>query len=167
MVNRTENLDKILLSFHFNEVHSITINNDCKSVWKALNQTDFLKSFVIRTLFYLRGMWTKTATLEDCKKFFKPVLIKENEEIIMSNSIRSFWGSCTIAWSFRLEKITVSSTELFTETRIYLPTRKDYYAFRCYWLVIEPFSKLIRRIMLRLVRSEAEKDNRVLDTVKK
>lgn len=150
------NLNRFLETYQFSEFHTITIHTSKEAVWKTLNEIDFMKSKVIQSLFFLRGMQSHSVKLDDLKKFINPVFIEENQEIILCSTEKAFWGTCTLAWNFYLQEIDGKTTELSTETRVFLPSRKDFLAFRCYWLFIEPFSRLIRRIMLSLIKKEAE-----------
>jgi hypothetical protein len=65
-------------------------------------------------------------------------------------------GFATITWNFRLRR-GETGTVLSTETRVLCPTRRTRMLFRAYWTIVGPFSALIRREMLRLVKREAER----------
>jgi len=64
---------------------------------------------------------------------------------------------CKAAWNLRIEPDGVSRVRLTTTTRVYCPTTRVQILFACYWVVIRPFSGLIRRVMLRLIRRAAER----------
>jgi len=64
---------------------------------------------------------------------------------------------CKAAWNLRIEPAGLSRVRLTTTTRIYCPNARVQILFACYWAVIRPFSGLIRRVMLRLIRRTAEK----------
>jgi len=68
-------------------------------------------------------------------------------------------GSAKAAWSFTVTR-RPGGTELGTETRVLCADAAVRRRFRAYWLVIRPFSGLIRREMLAAVRSAAESDRR-------
>lgn len=61
-------------------------------------------------------------------------------------------GFAKMAMNFRLEGRTLS-----TETRVFLTDETARRAFRRYWLVIRPFSGLIRRVWLRAIKRHAER----------
>jgi hypothetical protein len=69
-------------------------------------------------------------------------------------------GHALAGWSFTVAPRAGGLTELATETRVRCAvdacTR-----FRAYWLVVRPGSGLIRRAMLRAIRREAERPERV------
>ena len=50
----------------------------------------------------------------------------------------------------------LDGTTLSTETRVLATDEASRRAFRRYWLVIRPFSGLIRRVWLRAIRQRAE-----------
>jgi hypothetical protein len=61
-------------------------------------------------------------------------------------------GTAKAAWNFTVEEIRPGRARLATETRVFCSDGASLRAFRCYWIVIRPFSGLIRRFMLRAVR---------------
>jgi hypothetical protein len=60
-------------------------------------------------------------------------------------------------WNFHLREDGTSRTILSTETRVMCGDEASRRKFRCYWLVVRPFSGLIRILMLRAVKRECEK----------
>jgi hypothetical protein len=65
-------------------------------------------------------------------------------------------GTAKAAWNFEVNRRADGTTELRTETRVLCADVATRRRFRGYWLVIRPFSALIRREMLAAVRSAAE-----------
>jgi hypothetical protein len=65
-------------------------------------------------------------------------------------------GTAKAAWNFAVGRRPDGGTELRTETRVLCADAASRRRFRAYWLVIRPFSGLIRRKMLGAVRSAAE-----------
>ena len=68
-------------------------------------------------------------------------------------------GTAKAAWSFAVDR-RPGGTELRTETRVLCADAAARRRFRAYWLLIRPFSGLIRREMLAAVRSAAESSQR-------
>jgi hypothetical protein len=66
-------------------------------------------------------------------------------------------GTAKAAWNFAVGRRPDGGTELRTETRVLCADAASRRRFRAYWLVIRPFSGLIRREMLAAVRSAAER----------
>jgi hypothetical protein len=68
-------------------------------------------------------------------------------------------GTAKAAWSFAVIR-RPGGAELRTETRVLCVDAAARRHFRAYWLLIRPFSGLIRREMLAAVRSAAESNQR-------
>ncbi len=66
-------------------------------------------------------------------------------------------GLAKVATNLLVEPLGPGQCRLSTETRVLCLGRRAKRGFRCYWLVIRPFSGLIRREWLRLLRQDAEK----------
>jgi hypothetical protein len=66
-------------------------------------------------------------------------------------------GLARAAWNFRIAPGRAGSCVLHTETRILAGEGAARRRFRLYWLLIRPGSGLIRRLMLRSIREEAER----------
>ncbi len=68
-------------------------------------------------------------------------------------------GCMKAALNFRLQSLDSSSTRVTTETRVFATDEQARRSFARYWLVVGPFSALIRRRMLAVlgrVRSARE-----------
>ncbi len=65
-------------------------------------------------------------------------------------------GYAKVAWNFRLRTESPKCTMLSTETRIKCFGRAALWKFRCYWSLVGPFSGLIRKAILKQVKTEAE-----------
>ncbi len=65
-------------------------------------------------------------------------------------------GMAQAVWNFSILPAGNQGTILSTETRITCGDAASRFKFRLYWLVVRPFSGLIRVIMLRAVRHAAE-----------
>ena len=66
-------------------------------------------------------------------------------------------GYAKAMWSFTVERVDDTVTRLATETRIVAYGASARRKFRAYWLLVGPFSGLIRKEMLRLVKRNAER----------
>jgi hypothetical protein len=64
-------------------------------------------------------------------------------------------GYAKAVWNFALAR-AACGTELSTETRVQTFGRSARFRFRAYWLVVGPFSRLIRGAMLREIKRIAE-----------
>lgn len=59
-------------------------------------------------------------------------------------------------WNFRIEKEAEGKCRLITETRVACVGNETLKKFKLYWIIIRPWSGLIRRYMLKAIRKEAE-----------
>jgi len=65
-------------------------------------------------------------------------------------------GLARAVWNFAVQDAGPGRTILSTETRVVCGDKVTRLKFRAYWLVVRPFSGLIRLIMLRAVRQLCE-----------
>jgi len=65
-------------------------------------------------------------------------------------------GTARAAWNFRVEPLPGGGATLSTETRVRCADAAARRRFRAYWLVVRPWSGVIRRAMLGAVRRAAE-----------
>jgi hypothetical protein len=65
-------------------------------------------------------------------------------------------GYAKVAWNFKLRNDARGGAVLSTETRIKCFGRAALWKFRLYWILVAPFSGLIRRAILKQVKAEAE-----------
>jgi hypothetical protein len=65
-------------------------------------------------------------------------------------------GTAKAAWNFAVSVRADGATELRTETRVLCADDATRQRFRAYWMLIKPFSGLIRQEMLAAVRRAAE-----------
>lgn len=65
-------------------------------------------------------------------------------------------GRAVAAWSFEIEPRSKRECLLSTETRVRCTDAAARRKFRAYWTLIEPFSGLIRKDMLRSIARKAE-----------
>jgi hypothetical protein len=65
-------------------------------------------------------------------------------------------GAAKAAWNFAVRPLVGDKTMLTTETRVRCVDAAGRTRFRIYWAVIRPFSGLIRLVMLRAIKRDAE-----------
>lgn len=168
--------EKYLPEYHFHEVHATTIKKPPQLIFPLLVTLDFSHSWLIRVLFWLRGMPRDMMNLRGLSdnRFLELERIPDREIIIgligqfyrPDGNLQPFEPSGFIAfqqegflkatWNFKLIPLDDHHTKLETETRIFCmgdPVRKK---FRLYWFFIRPFSGLIRLEVLRILRKKAE-----------
>ena len=64
-------------------------------------------------------------------------------------------GYAKVAWNFKLRADSTESTVLSTETRIKC-FGAAFWKFRLYWTVVGPFSGLMRKAILKQIKTAAE-----------
>jgi hypothetical protein len=177
-------IDEFMPNFDFSEKHETVVRASAEKVYAAVNSFDFNESMVIRLLFLLRGLASKSVcdaggqvfTLHDMTKFDFVVLGgKPNEEILLG-LVGKFWkptgdlrklkagdflafdenGYAKAVWNFTVAEFSAKETRLTTETRVQCTDNASRSQFGFYWTFIKPFSGWIRREALRLAKEKAE-----------
>jgi hypothetical protein len=117
-------------------------------------------------------------TLEDLLANGFAVLGEESGQELVLGTVGRFWrahgqlcatnperfvtpappGTAKAAWNFTVRSDPNGGTELRTETRVLCADAATRRRFRAYWMLIRPFSGLIRREMLAAVRVQAEEE---------
>lgn len=165
-------IDEFLKEYQFNEFHRIDINGTAERIYEAIKELDFCRSRIIRGLFTLRGLPRKMCNLNGAiESGFIWLDQKENEEMVLgflmkggkllSVSPQEFLSSNNAGhlkgvWNFLLTPLENGAVQVSTETRVYCPDRKSKVLFSIYWFIIRPWSGLIRRIILKLIKKDVE-----------
>ena len=171
-------IDDFMPSYDFNETHDIRIRATAENVFRALTEVDLCESVIVRWLFRLRGLPTEKMTLRELRRLrFETLGENKNREILLglagkfwtltgnlqkisSSNFREFdeKGFAKAVWDFSLDEAQ-GETRLTTETRIKCTDALSRKSFGFYWTFIQPFSGLIRKEMLKLIKQKAEKSN--------
>jgi hypothetical protein len=144
--------------------------------WAALHRADLGRSRVTRALLTVRGLRRPRAlTLAAlATSGFIPLGERPGREVAFG-LIGRFWtpsggrltvapaefrdfaqpGYAKVVWTFSLEEAAPGITRLVTETRVACVDAASRRRFRLYWLVVRPFSGVIRKAMLSAVAREA------------
>ncbi|NNF00987.1 MAG: hypothetical protein HKN25_18365 [Pyrinomonadaceae bacterium] len=169
-------IDEFMPKYDFRESHDIKIRAKAGDVFRALNETDLCDSWIIRTLFFMRGLPTRKMKLSELKKMrFEMLGIIEDKEVLLglagkfwrikgelqkvnSGNFREFDkdGFAKAVWDFSLDEES-GETRLTTETRIECLDEASRKSFGFYWNFIKPFSGIIRMEMLKAVKTNAER----------
>ena len=182
-------IDEFMPSFDVAERHGIVVRAPAERAYAAIRSVDLSRSLLIRSLFALRGFPVMFAgrrearrrlTLDDFLRSGFVVLAEEPGAEIVLGLIGRFWrptgglllfapeeftgfrrpGYAKAVWNFRVEPVGEGRVRVATQTRVQTTDQDSCRSFLRYWRVIGPFSGLVRREMLRLVRSVAERANR-------
>jgi len=178
-------IDEELPAFDFTEHHKILIAATPANVDRALRTADLGGSWVMRALFFLRGLPSRIRTgkrgkaacldLNELQRHGFMMIRDEPEKEMVLGVVGRFWhptgniatieavefrtferdGLCKAAWNFAIEPDGDSSL-LSTETRIRCLGAQAKKRFSAYWFFVRPFSGLIRVLMLRRIRRAAE-----------
>jgi len=159
--------------------HTVSVPAPAPAVWAALHSADFAGAWYVRALLNLRGLRRPAQrdrlTLDRLVRgVFIPLGEREGREIALG-LVRRFWtpsggrvtvtpeefkrfatpGHARAVWSFVIEPVGPEATRLATETRVACVDAASRRRFRLYWVVVRPFSGLIRSAMLAAVAREA------------
>ena len=164
-------LDEIIGRWDFRERHVIRVDASAERIFAAVRETALAEMPLARLLFRLRGMPSADATVFELMRRSGFVLAGEEpaRELVLAAvgrpwklrgdmrpdvDVRTFDepGWARMALNFRLD-----GRVLATETRVALTDAASRRAFARYWLVIRPFSGLIRRVWLRAIKRRAER----------
>lgn len=168
-------IDDFLPTYDFVETHGISIHAGAGEIYRVANEIDFSESFLIRSLFFLRGLATEKVTLESLKRSRFEILGETPGSEILLGLVGRFWtangdlkkidaesfkrfataGYAKAVWNFALRP-EGSAVRLTTETRIKCTDAESRRWFGFYWMFVRPFSGLIRLEMLRLIKRRAE-----------
>ena len=166
-------IDKYMRHFDFREHHFKKVKGQPENIYPLMKRTNLSGSFIINLLFKLKGIPAGITTINDLEKmgFIK---LEENygKEIL--------FGIVTLSWmfngcelkitpeefielndkgyikaviNFHITKENDDTTLLSTETRVLCTDESIRKKFRLYWLLISPFSRLIRRLMLKEIKN--------------
>jgi hypothetical protein len=165
-------IDKHLAEWDVCEYHEITLQVPPDRAYQALKKVDLGRSWLIRTLFTLRGLpHENSITLETLTSVGFVVLEESPPTEIVLGLVGRFWkmrgglkafeadefvsfadpGFVKAAWNFHVTP-TEGGSKVGTETRVVATDDASRRSFRRYWFFVRPFSGLIRREALRLIK---------------
>jgi hypothetical protein len=165
-------LDDVLPEWHFRERHRRHVSAEPERVFAAVRELTLAETPVAAVLVRLRGMGPERdrPIFDEMRRVGFEVEAEEPGRELAFAAIGQPWkvrggerrrgvdfrtfaepGFAKMAFNFRLDGST-----LFTETRVLLTDERSRRAFRRYWLVIRPFSGLIRRAWLHAIARRAE-----------
>jgi hypothetical protein len=182
----TSLIDEFMPACDVSEFHQCLVRAPIETVYAALRTADLGGSRIVRLLLRLRNLSAASTTVGHRRNteltldtILKGgfVLLGENppNEIALG-LIGRFWtksggrrrvdadefigfdvpGYAKAVWNFSLVEESVGATRLTTETRVRCLDRASQRRFRIYWALIAPFSGLIRKEALRIIRKSAE-----------
>lgn len=170
-------IDHYLPHYDINARYEIEIRAPLLGVYEAARTLDLKDSRITRALFRLRGLPEANLALEGMLKWGFILLADEPEREIVLGLIGRFWvrspriqsvpaeafigfnqpGLAKAAMNLAFIQKEDGIVRLTTETRVFCLGADSRRSFRRYWFLIGPFSGLIRREWLRLIKRRAEK----------
>jgi hypothetical protein len=178
-------IDDLLPDFQFSERHEIAVAAPAERVYGELLNIDLSASLLIKSLLWLRTLPSRVRgaprrpagrlTMEGVLGDGFVILDQDPPNEIVLGTIGRFWrprgdlqrfssgefatfrspGYARVAWNFTTAEES-GMTRLATETRVHCTDTSAEESFRRYWLLVRPFSGLIRREMLKAVKRQAE-----------
>lgn len=159
-------IDRLMPHCDFVERHATVARATPERIYAAIRRADFASHPIVRALVAMRGIRRSSIYDMFC------VLADDPPRELVLGVQGPFWrpdcklhpidaetftgpvppNAARAAWNFFIEP----DGRITTETRI-LCADDARTKFRLYWLVIRPFSGVIRRMMLRAIRREAER----------
>jgi hypothetical protein len=174
-------IDQWLPLYQVSASYSVLVHASDAKTYAALKQVNFSDLPIVRGLMRLRGYRLDRGTIPEPgarnvgRGSFLELAEVPEREVVLGITGR-FWrpdggivrgltpaefadfhreGYAKAVWNFSLAPAN-GGTQLKTETRVQTFGRSATSKFRAYWLLIGPFSGLIRRAMLREVKRMAE-----------
>lgn len=179
-------IDDYLSSYDVAAKYQMDVQAPAEHVYKAVRRMDLSGSTIIRLLFRLRELPSifqarsskrgLGLTLDDLfSSGFVPLAEDAPREILIGVAGK-FWtssglirkldargfrafeekGYAKAVWNFSLSESRVGVCNLATETRVRCFDDESLRRFRLYWTLVGPFSGVIRKETLRVVRRDAE-----------
>jgi hypothetical protein len=168
-------LDEFLPAWDVRQVHRTAVRASLADVFAAVRRLDLGGSPINRALFLLRGLSPRGLKLSDLMARGFVLLGEDPPRELVLGLVARPWtmlggirrldaegfrrfdrpGYARIAWSF---VITPGKGEarLITETRIRCTDPASRRKFRWYWRVIGPFSGVVRKEALLVIKRDAE-----------
>jgi hypothetical protein len=173
-------IDDLLPSWHFRERHRRATNVAAADLLAAVERVTWAEVPVMRALMWMRSagrlrLAAERPILEDMASIGFTMLARTNDELVAGavgrpwspaggrgprladqpDPARVFIDFSAPGWAKMITNFRASAGKLTTETRVLLTDERSRRAFRRYWLVIRPFSGLIRRRWLAAIARRA------------
>ena len=182
-------IDRFLPNYDVIEHHETTVAAPVDVTYRAVRDFDLARSPVVLALLTLRGLphlFTgavkpkRRLGLDDILDSGFVVLTEEPGREIVLGIVGKFWqlssgvhrieadefngfdtpGFAKAAWNFVVEERAGSGSTVVTETRVACTDADSLRRFTLYWRLVGPFSALIRRVLLRGIKRDAESRDR-------
>jgi hypothetical protein len=182
-------LDRFMPTCEVSEVHETQVAAPAETTFATACELDFSGSPLVRALFRVRqfvleGEDLKTGTarvaLPELQEMGWRILAQEPGREIVLGTVTQPWvadprfraigpeefvafaepGYVKIAWTLAVAPAGADASVFRTETRVTTTDAAARRRFRRYWVTFAPGVRLVRRALLRAVRTEAERRHR-------
>ncbi len=176
-------IDDVLPQYDFSERHETLVPAPKEVVRRAMEEWRPQESFLWRALLRLRGLGRPGGSLREWAEASGFLRLAEDENEVVYGQVGRFWalderramlspktaeefrafsdpGYAAAVMNVHLEALAADRTRLSTETRVRALGGRARWRFRLYWLLIRPFSGLLRRAMLRGIKANAAAHHR-------
>jgi hypothetical protein len=170
-------IDDWLPRYDVHERHETEVPVPPERALELMLSTPAASDWIVRVLIGARGMVAREEPLERFFLAHRFVVLSRTPTELVAGAVGAVWrprgglvrldgadawrnanvpGTIKAAIDFRAEPIAIGS-RLSTETRVLASDAQARRAFRLYWLVIGPFSALIRRRWLAAAMASAKR----------
>jgi hypothetical protein len=178
-------IDRFLPDYDVIEHHAVDVNAPVDEAYQAVRNFDLARSPVVLLLLFVRGMprmftgggpAVTEARLDQLLETGFVVLEEQPGRELVLGVVGKFWrptsglrriepgefadfdapGFAKAAWNFVVSERAGRGSTVVTETRVLCTDDDARRRFSRYWWLIGPFSALIRRVMLRNIKRDAE-----------
>jgi hypothetical protein len=179
-------LHRVMPTYDIAERHHIRVAAPAALTLQAAREIDMRRSRIIRSIFAMRGWLLHSAPDEGSRpgglvalttSLGWRLIAEDPGREVVYGAVTQPWkanvifrglsseqftqfrepGYVKIAWTLRVDPVSASECIFRTETRVVTTDAESRRLFRGYWARFSPGILLIRRIMLRLLRDQAEK----------
>ena len=180
-------IDDFMPTFDVSERHHTLVQASAARAYDAARNVDLAQSRAIRALFAVRGIPflvrsrhrppPGTLTLDDLLHGGFVWLGEDHGREFVLGVVGTFWrpsggvrrvgpdefaafdqaGQAKAVWNFRVIPDGDERTFVATETRVRVPDEPSRRKFVLYWAAIGPFSAIIRKQALALIKADAER----------
>jgi hypothetical protein len=168
LIEPRPSLDDWLPSFDIREHHERLIDGSPEETLRTVLATPVAPDWIVRTLFGLRGLGAGRESIQTFASTGGFLTLERTPTTLVFGLAARLQGrprraasrqqwldwrapGVKIIGDFRAQAAGPGRTRLTTETRVWMQDRLSHLVFRLYWLVVGPFSALIRRRWLRAI----------------
>jgi hypothetical protein len=179
-------IDRFLPKYDVVEHHERTVHAPVETTYRAVRELDLARSPVVLALLLVRGLPhlftgavkpSRRLGLNEVVQTGFVVLAEEPNREIVLGIVGRFWhlssgvqrieanefsgfdapGYAKAAWNFVVSERAIGLSTVVTETRVQCTDADARRRFTLYWRLVGPFSALIRRVLLRGIKRDAER----------